>query len=136
MYLYIKSVTNISNLSPTHSVSIIRHQHRCNHHMLYLIKFQYFMKIMWKYEFLFFGMHKWQIRLCLFRFRISDQQPFDRPVAGEPLVPARFLSEFERSQANSCPRNLIFCAKSAKNASAVPKLSNKTEILHLKMKIW
>ena len=27
----IKSVTNISNLSPTHLVSDIRHQHRCNH---------------------------------------------------------------------------------------------------------
>ena len=26
----IKSVTNISNLSPTHLVSNIRHQHRCN----------------------------------------------------------------------------------------------------------
>ena len=25
------SVTNISNLSPTHLVSNIRHQHRCNH---------------------------------------------------------------------------------------------------------
>ena len=46
-----------------------------------------------------------------------------------------FLSEFERSQANSCPRNLIFCAKSAKNAYFVPKLSNKTEILHFKRKI-
>ena len=28
--LCIKSVTNISNLSPTHLVSNIRHQHRCN----------------------------------------------------------------------------------------------------------
>ena len=27
----IKSVTNILNLSPTHLVSNIRHQHRCNH---------------------------------------------------------------------------------------------------------
>ena len=45
-----------------------------------------------------------------------------------------FLSEFERSQANPCPRNLIFCAKSAKNAYFVPKLSNKTGILHFKRK--
>ena len=27
---YLESVTNISNLSPTHLVSKIRHQHRCN----------------------------------------------------------------------------------------------------------
>ena len=30
----IKSVTNISNLSPTHFVNNIRHQHRCNHKRL------------------------------------------------------------------------------------------------------
>ena len=33
----IKSVTNISNLSPTHFVSNIRHQHRCNHFKLTLL---------------------------------------------------------------------------------------------------
>ena len=32
----IKSVTNISNLSPTHLVFIIRHQHRCNYLVLNL----------------------------------------------------------------------------------------------------
>ena len=96
-------------------------------------KFQYSTGIM---RFFFGSTTDRKIRQCLFRFRISDQQPFDRPVAGDPLVPARFLSEFERSQDNPCPRNLTFCAKSAKNAYFVPKLSNTTEKLHFKRKIW
>ena len=35
-YQCTKLVTNISNLSPTHLVSNIRHQHRCNHSRLYV----------------------------------------------------------------------------------------------------
>ena len=68
---------------------------------------------------------------CLLRFRISDQQPFDRPVAGESVAPARFFIRVWLFPSYPCPRNLIFCANSAKNLFRVPKLWIKIELLHL-----
>ena len=49
------SVTNISNLSPTHLISNIRHQHRCNHS-------GNFKSLIERVSFLVYSAHVWRVK--------------------------------------------------------------------------
>ena len=57
----IKSVTNISNLSPTHLVSNIRHQHRCNLMFCYFHCFE--SQVIWGKFMKLSNRHKWLSRM-------------------------------------------------------------------------